>query len=854
MSFEQKIKQLEQMAAQIDDNNKLQDKTYFLDDDHVLTFPRFDGESRYPYGTDGFNFWACSSGYLYTNESTYDAFEVVQEGVEPNIAFFAGLLKEDGTYEALSLLGVPVNIDIDAKRYVIHTPKAAYYFTYYKGLEFCVRVFVDEDKVTYFSIQGNNTTNESVKMYLSTYMEPTLLYGANWDPNVRWWREGGVEETSVNSLPSFVAKMTQDTSRTTKVMNFGVINRTTDIALEKTEITASRRKYMGGKNNSLSSSTPLKTGTFGDTMHYCTFIDMAAFGDLNFLTLEPNSPIRFEVSYASAHEDDEVKALLARKIVSSEIDAKVDALMAMEKEVHNRFNLTMGNFKSEKIHKEAFNHFFGFVQRQVEYCALGKSYAGPYLGFRDVSQQIEGALLWQTEKCADKIVDALSFIDPSGRCPRMFSYPAEGVMPKMDLNLYIDQGCWILSTVITYLRYTKDFALLDRMCGYYEIVDAKNRIVKKADYEETVLQHVIKVLDFLIATRDMDLTKCVRAMFGDWNDALDGLGVSKEPGVEFGTGVSVMVTLQVFQNTQELIELLTILGKDKYAAKIAEYQKANDEIRDGLLKYAVVTNDKDEKKILHGWGDKRSYVVGGFEDVDGEDRVGLTSYAFWVLSGMYDLDPSMKETILHAFSRLDAKYGLRTFDKSFAPDAKGVGRIVTLPAGTAENAASYIHATMFGIASLFRMGCSKEALEQLEKALPMTHDIISATPFIMANSYCYNPEKNIDGQSMNDWHTGSAAVLLKMMVKFVVGFDPCFGGYSIHPSAQMPMDSFEFTLYPRGSELTISYKNENKGSRTFTVNGEKRATRFDEVMKTEVLWIPDDEIVAGKKIVVCVTD
>ena len=107
---------------------------------------------------------------------------------------------------------------------------------------------------------------------------------------------------------------------------------------------------------------------------------------------------------------------------------------------------------------------------------------------------------------------------------------------------------------------------------------------------------------------------------------------------------------------------------------------------------------------------------------------------------------------------------------------------------------------------------------------------------------------------MNDWHTGSAAVLLKMMVKFVVGFDPAFGGISIHPSAQMPMESYDFTVYPRGSEMNICYKNENKGTRTFTVNGEARTTKFDDNLKTEVLWISDEEIVAGKKITVCITD
>lgn len=854
MRLEQKIEQLKQMAEQISDHNKLQDKTFFLDEDHVLTFPRTDGESRYPYGSDGFNFWACSSGYMYANESTYNLFEPAQEGMEPNIAFFAGFKRKGACYEAVSLLGLPVNLEIEAKRYVIHTPKAAYYFTFYKELEFCVRVFVDEDNLIYFSIYGKNTAAQPVTLYLSAYLEPTLLYGDNCDPNVRWWREGGVAEGSDELFPGFVLKMTQDLSRTAKVCNYCVINRTAGIQPDRTELTASRRQYVGGKNNSLSSCVPLKYGTFGEAVSYCTFTDMAAFGDLNYFTLAPGGSVRMDISIAATHEESRVKQLLKNKINPPELDRKLAFLMEQEKKIHNRFRLTLGEFKNGRIYKEAFNHFFGFVQRQVEYCALGKSYAGPYLGFRDVAQQIEGALFWQPEKCADKIVEVLSFIDPSGRCPRLFSYPAEGAMPEMNLNLFIDQGVWMLNAIITYLRFTKDYSILKRRCGYYEILDGKARTVRKTDYEETVLEHAVKIMDYLVATRDFAETKCVRAMFGDWNDALDGLGVPQDPEEEFGSGVSVMVSLQVYQNTVEMVELLSLLDKKQYAGKIKQYECAGRELREGLLQYAVVGNGQGETKILHGWGDKRSYTVGGFHDVDGKDRVGLTSYAFWVLSGMYDLDPSMKDTILKAFARLNSKYGLRTFDQPFDPDAKGVGRIVNLPAGTAENAATYIHAAMFGISALLRMGCAKEAMLQLEKVLPLTHEAISVTPFIMANSYCCNGEKNIDGQSMNDWHTGSGAVLLKLMVRYVIGFDPCFDGVLIHPCSELPVNSFEFTVYPQNCEMTISYKKNGKGSRSFRVNGQKREAGFDAVMNTEVLLIPEDEILRNRRLVIEITD
>ena len=146
-----------------------------------------------------------------------------------------------------------------------------------------------------------------------------------------------------------------------------------------------------------------------------------------------------------------------------------------------------------------------------------------------------------------------------------------------------------------------------------------------------------------------------------------------------------------------------------------------------------------------------SYLVGSFDDPDHYSRHGLTSNAFWVLSGMYDTDVSIKDTILNAFQALDSKYGYKTFHPHFPSDIKGVGRIPKLPAGTAENGASYIHATAFAAMALYRMGFPKEAWEQIVKILPFTHEKLSHSPFIMPNSYVFNEDLMIDGESMADW-------------------------------------------------------------------------------------------------------
>lgn len=88
MNFEDRIEQLKNASKQVSDKNKLAGSTWYMDSKSVIAYPRADGDSRYPYGNDGFNLWAFASGYMHAAESTFNAFNFVQEGAEPNICFF----------------------------------------------------------------------------------------------------------------------------------------------------------------------------------------------------------------------------------------------------------------------------------------------------------------------------------------------------------------------------------------------------------------------------------------------------------------------------------------------------------------------------------------------------------------------------------------------------------------------------------------------------------------------------------------------------------------------------------------------------------------------------------------------
>jgi cellobiose phosphorylase len=595
-------------------------------------------------------------------------------------------------------------------------------------------------------------------------------------------------------------------------------------------------------------------------------VTSAIVGDLISLKLEAGACARVDLVFRVESSVDSAESALRASMDAQQIDSEILRIEQEDAEQQEGIGWHVSG-GGDRFKPEAFNIFTRHLKKQVEFCSLIKGYvqlaANSLIGIRDVFQALEALSFWQPEVARGKMLEALDYTAPSGRCFRQYSCPsASGEMGRMDLRPFIDQGAWVVSTVATYLKVSGDWNFLTVECGYHKIINEHLGKVERSEEYGSVLEHLIRIFDFLLHNRDPE-TRCVLALYGDWNDSLDGLGISREGTGEYGTGVSVMATLQVYQNLNEMVEILGRVDAEKFAGKIDSYTRAMREIVRGLEQYAVVSasaGGSGGSKILHGWGDRRGYFVGSFDDPDGRSRDSLTSNAFWVLSGLWrrTVDPNerkaMKEAILGAFDRLDSKYGLKTFHPAFDPDTEGVGRIGKLPPGTAENGAAYVHATLFGIQALFMLGEPKRAWEQIYKVLPFTelHCNLSHSPFVMPNSYGYNPEKFIDGQSMNDWQTGSSNVLMKVLVRNVFGFEPGFREVWLQPASYFPFDRFRFKIDFRGCEFTVEYENRGLGKRCFEWDGKRVDGVPDPVLGIPGLPIPYENL--GRKILVRVID
>ncbi len=835
-------------AAEKEAEGKLPQNSFYLDYDKVVCLPRSRGESRFPYDGDGLMVWLHSTGFINAMESNFNIFKTANCGEESAVSFFGGIKNTENGYTPISVTGASrAAEEKGVSRYILYTLKCAYCFVEVQGIVLALRLHVDEKKHIHFSLNAINVSDGKKEFYIASFMEAILRYAEN---EGFWSRLTKYGKHYKNG--SFILKSRNGKSHDSLVINSKVCE---GVPTKKYH-TCSRSDFLGESGLSIANSRSLRVGGFETQAEDVATTDLPIAADMFHFTADAQECVRIEYELCVNHSEDvnEAEGLIDADIDIQRIDSGLELIEQKEKGDFDKLSIRFEDWNSDKTNADTFNKFLRSVQKQVTICAHGKNYAGPMIGVRDVFQQIEAALIWQGHISREKILIAMDKILVTGRPPRQYSIPATSEANiYLNVKKYIDQGVWIINTVYTYLAYTGDYSILDEECGYLEISEGVlHGEAKRSRERDSVLCHLKRIMDYMLSQIDEEYeTGCLRALFGDWNDALDGLGRTEDKEKEYGSGVTVMATLQLYQNLREMTELLRIVGDDE--GHCEKYAIASERLEKGLERYAIDVNEKGERRIIHGWGDKLGYKVGSFNDPDRSARYSLTANSFWAISKFLKRDPSLKSSIMDCMNAVSSKYGLRTFDVPFPENTKGVGRISSLVPGTYENCCVYVHGALFGTMALFEMGESQRAWEEIEKAIVITHDNCTMTSFIMPNSYCENPDYGMDGESMGDWHTGSATVLIKEIIRYGFGICPTLNGVLIQTPKYFPSKNAEITLRVRGSKLTMKYSNNGQGKRTTDIIGADEIEKsYDDLMGINTYFIPFNKM--SEEIIITTSD
>ena len=812
MAFIEEIKRIKSMK----ENGKkipLPSNHFFLEDSSVLAFPRGDGDTRQPYIYDGMMVWAYACGYIRAQEGRFSIFPEVKEGEEPHVAFFANI---DG--ELISLLGMPIlNEPAVLSRYTVLADAAVYYVTEVKDYTFAVRVFLSAKKEIHFSVGVLTDRKDHAPITVSSFFNPYLRNDNS--SYVLWYRY--FKEGRVKDPDTITFYVTEGDKKDCNIVHLGIRQFCAENCnILYREQTTKKAQFNGGINCNLNNARVARKCKIDSPMHCTAFNDYAIAGDVT--TIQFQKEARLEYRFAISNDKTEMSGAITDTLFDE-----------ANHNIKSNLEFSIEETDGTPFSPQTLTAFLRKVQYQVNICALGKDFVGSgSLGYRDVAQQVEQCLVWNSEDCRNRILLIMSHMFPDGQAPRTFSIPQPGRLSEMSIPNYIDMGIWMINAIDNYLRYTGDYAILDEICGYYEIVNENGSVVKISEQRDSLLCHMIAIVDRLVRNIAPD-SNCVRMLYADWNDAIDSLGNTKDPNQKFGTGVSVMATLQAYQNLIMMNRIFYVIGG--HEEDIARYERAMETLKNGVFTNAIVEKD-GERRILHGWGDKKEYFVGSFCDVDGKNRISSTSQSFFALSSLYD--ERYENDLLKAYRKLDDKYGFRTFDTPFDPDLQGVGRIGKLPRGTAENAGTYIHAALFAVLALYKIGCEKEATEQLLKLMPISYEWVDKTPYVMQNAYCYNPEINVDGSALNDWFTGSAAVMMKIMITNIFGIQPDHDLLKIAPARESFLKKASVSLTIHGKKLRIQI--EKTGNPSLALNGKVLANNripYSELQEEDLIEV-----------------
>lgn len=796
------IREAKKAIKEKNPDSYLNDHCFYLKNNNILALRNPIGDSRYPYTADGLTLWAYASGNISINQSNFFIIPPTVEGKEPYINFYGGIKNKD-KYDVFSLTGnADTEMGLEHETYTIFTPSYCYYIRQIKGVIFAVKLTISKDKKILFSSYIINNTKKDVDAFISFYFNPLLIHSSVEDEETKWFRKVKIE----GNKAYFTS--VEDLSREVHLYNYAILKTMQNGG--KKDVVTRRMDYTGDKNRSISQSINLRDGYFKNHLDTSTFTDMAIYGDIATKKISPKDMLESHYQVQISFDEDEKNK---QDNESYDLNTNEELFSQSQNKDKKNLHIHFGKFNDYSLNNELFNKFLATVINQVDYSSKTKNSSLMLLGIRDVYQMLEASLIWDKTNARKKILESLSYLDPSGRAPRQYAKETKGHQPLLDNREFIDQGQWIISTIYKYLAFTNDYSLLKEKCGYCKLIDRKSG--QLLDERDTVYQHLVRIINYLISNIDED-THCLKALYGDWNDAVDGLGASKD--AKFGNGVSIMASCHLYQNLHEMEEIKNAIG-DKNETHYLDIAK---DLEKGILTNGVVTKD-GQRRIVHGWGENRSFYVGSYKDVDGKSRYSSTSHAFFVLSGLLNDNPSFHKDILKAASALDSKYGIMTFDQYFdKKDAYQVGRIVNLPKGTAENGATYIHAGMFFARALFSMKEGKRAFEQIYKLIPITHEKITTSPFVMPNSYGYNPELNIDGESMSDWYTGSSNTLLKAIIFDMFGIKPQIGDeLVIDPTDCFPSDEASISLTIKKKHVNIRYLNNHNNKRKIYANGKE---------------------------------
>lgn len=490
------------------------------------------------------------------------------------------------------------------------------------------------------------------------------------------------------------------------------------------------------------------------------------------------------------------------------------------------------------------NHYVNdWLPLQLDWvCSLDRGHPSGMRGGRDSANDFTAMAALNPAWTRELILTELSCQRPDGWVPRHYS--ARGHTGKeRDTRQHIDAGAWVIEMLYEYLAYSKDFAILQEQIPWLD---------QPADQTDSVLEHLLRAMDFFIAPDNIGEHGLIKLREGEWLDTVNKAGLA-------GRGEGVMITNQVIMCLVWMTQLLEgLVARGQFPA--ADFQQRQQRYAEqaASLKAALRQHAFNSEGYFSGFFNDDGQWLFSPQDPDGQRRVYGGANWWSIISGaaVPDLvDSCLKEL---DFLKTDMGYNLNhpPFDRQ--PVAR-VGRMASgdSPPGRSEHGNAYNQGSHgFLGRALAVAGRGDQLYEALKLLLPYDQIMHPVTQTLSAPYGVVNVWENIPryrNRGKNTFLTGSIAYGLRMAYDWMLGIRPAIEGLVLDPCIPAHFEQAQATFTYLGQRCTLRIDNPSgrqAGVRELTLNGVRMtSTRTDPFSQRQVFVIPDDSFIIGENLI-----
>lgn len=534
--------------------------------------------------------------------------------------------------------------------------------------------------------------------------------------------------------------------------------------------------------------------------------------------LNGSLPEETKLAHAFSYLDDEIYSQ-----ARNELESKAENLIDMR-------SINTGREDFDRY----VNRWLPILQDWV--CSLDRGWPSGMRGSRDSANDFT-AMIPLRPKWSRKILLELCCCQRSdGWFPRQYS--AFGRKGKHDLRRHVDGGCWVVELVYEYLCYTKDWTVLEEKMPWLD-----------KDDENSILEHLIKAIEFFIVPENLGEHGICKIDEGDWNDAVNLAGLR-------GRGESVMVSCQTVIALTQMLKILEATRRNGSKSQIDmeavqyAFESAKNHISENLRKHAF-----NSQGYFNSVFNDDGYWIFSPNDPDGERRVSGPANWYAISSGVAGSERA--ESILKELDYLKCEQGYRLFYPPFGKKPlKNVGRIATgdQPVGVFENGTAYNQGSHGFLARALAVAGRGDLLHHAIRCLlPFDQEIhptvdTMTAPYAVTN--CWLRVPGYMGRGGLTFLTGSIAMALRAVYDWMFGIKPQIDGLLIDPC--LPPDfedvSVQFRYLDKQVSLNIIRNKDSKSTiKQARINGvEVKDRRKDSFSKRDSVFI-NDELICNDK-------